>query len=199
MNEQNYSRFDKPALIIHAGEYYASAKDEIIGTVLGSCIAVALRDTELAVGGLNHFMLPKALEKHTNPLISKNASYGLYAMELLINELLSMGCRRERLVAKVFGGASVLDMGNKGSNSVPQSNIDFVFSFLDVEKIPILSSDTGGKEARRIFFFPRSGKVLLKRIPSSILSNLSFVERAYRHRIRKKEAKAGEITLFSDD
>ncbi len=50
--------FDRAAVKVLPGEYYVSADDEAIVTVLGSCVAACIRDVRLGVGGLNHFMLP---------------------------------------------------------------------------------------------------------------------------------------------
>ena len=194
MYEHRLSRFDQSITIIHPGEYLATTSDIIISTVLGSCISVALRDKVLSIGGLNHFMLPGSLESR-DFTESPNAKYGMYAMELLINELLKLGCRRERLEAKVFGGGSVLGHGSN-PGGVPKSNIDFAFDYLETENIPVLSSDVGGREARKILFFVRSGKVLLKRITGTLIVAVEREEEVYLKRIAEIQAKSGEVILF---
>ena len=91
------------------GEYYATNKDMALVTVLGSCVSACLRDRESGIGGMNHFMLPdegKLVGSHGN--ISAGGRYGVHAMELLINQILKLGGRRDRLEAKVFGGGNVL-------------------------------------------------------------------------------------------
>jgi len=197
MFEHRLSRFDQSITIIHPGEYLATTSDIIISTVLGSCISVALRDKYLSIGGLNHFMLPGSLESR-HPLESPNAKYGMYAMELLINELMKLGCRRERLEAKVFGGGSVLGHGSN-PGGVPKSNIDFAFDYLETENIPVLSSDVGGGDARKILFFVRSGKVLLKRITGTLIVAVEEEEEVYLKRIAEIQAKSGEVILFDQD
>jgi chemotaxis protein CheD len=102
MYDHRFSQFSQPVTIIHPGEYLATEDDIIIATVLGSCISVALRDEDRRVGGLNHFMLPGESYSRTH-FESQSANYGMYAMELLINDLLKLGCRKNRLRAKVFG------------------------------------------------------------------------------------------------
>ncbi len=194
MYEHRLSRFDQAITIIHPGEYLATSADIIISTVLGSCISVALRDKSLSIGGMNHFMLPGSLETR-NSMESPNAKYGMYAMELLINDLLKLGCKRERLEAKVFGGGSVLGHGNNPA-SVPRSNIDFAFDFLKTEDIPVLSSDVGGREARKILFFAKSGKVLLKRITGTLIVAVEKEEEVYLKRIAEIQATSGDVILF---
>jgi chemotaxis protein CheD len=120
----------------------------------------------------------------------------MYAMELLINDLLTLGCRRDRLRAKVFGGASVLGTGEHRTNKVPKSNIEFAFDYLKTESIPVDKSDTGGTSARKILFFVHEGKVLLKRITGTLIAAVDMEEREYYDRIRMREEKAGEVTLF---
>src|SRR3954470_4591854 len=99
--------FDCDAAKILPGEYYYTGKDMLIVTVLGSCVSACIRDRVSGIGGMNHFMLPDGGDA-SNPLISASARYGTYAMEVLINELLKSGARRENLEAKVFGGGNVL-------------------------------------------------------------------------------------------
>lgn len=143
---------------IHIGGVWASRKPSVVRTVLGSCIAVCLRDPIARVGGMNHFMLPDA--GNDEDLSSR---YGVNAMEVLINRCMQEGADRYRLEAKVFGGGHVLRTANH-ADSVPQKNIHFALKFLQVEQIPIVSKDIGGFSARSILFFTDSGKILLKRL-----------------------------------
>jgi chemotaxis protein CheD len=201
MYDHRLSAFDQTVTIIHPGEYLVSREDIIISTVLGSCIAVAIRDEYAGIGGLNHFMLPGIAGRGEHPAAPKafateDAKYGMYAMELLINDLLREGCRRERLKSKVFGGAALLGFGSRGQRTVAEENIEFVMEFLAAEKIPILATDVGGNEARKILFFVKSGKVLLKRITGTLTKVVDQEESTYRERIISKPA--GDIVLFAD-
>jgi len=189
------SQFEQEVVTIHPGEYFATQADTIISTVLGSCIAVSLHDPARSMGGLNHFMLPGELGRE-GLIRDPNAKYGMYAMELLVNELLKMGSKKKDLKAKVFGGGAVLRFSDGGTTRIPQSNIDFAFEYLKEEGIPILASDVGGREPRKIFMFPRSGKVLLKRIVPSQASLVEKEEERYLQVVREKEAEGGEVTLF---
>jgi chemotaxis protein CheD len=146
------------------------------------------------MGGLNHFMLPG--EMHREELIeNQNAKYGMYAIELLVNELMKLGIKKKNLKAKVFGGGAVLRLLDGAVTSIPQSNIDFTFEYLSKEGIPVLASDVGGREPRKIFLFPRSGKVLLKRITPSQISLVEREEERYLSAIKEKEQE-GSIVLF---
>ncbi len=195
MFRHKLSAFDKEIITIHPGEYHATGEDIIIATVLGSCIAVSLFDRRLAIGGLNHFMLPGVLDDED---ISRSGSgkYGMYAMELLYNEMLKQGCRRGDLGAKVFGGASVLNLPGGGSKKIPEDNIAFAFSYLEKEGIPVQASDVGGLRARKLFFFARSGKVRLKRFGGQAVTKLEHEEEAYLKGIRRMTE--GPIVLFGD-
>jgi chemotaxis protein CheD len=122
----------------------------VLTTVLGSCIAVCMCDPTRRIGGMNHFLLPKR-----EGLEGENVRYGAYAMELLINGLLRQGAERGQLQAKVFGGASM--MGNL--RDIGASNAEFTRRFLRDEGIRCMAESTGGTSARRIRFWPTTGRV----------------------------------------
>lgn len=186
------SRFDQSIITIHPGEYHASDEDIIISTVLGSCVSVSFWDARLLQGGINHFMLPGDLD---NPDVAKsqNAKYGMYAIELLYNQLMKMGSRKTDVVAKVFGGASVLKLSS-GPTKIPKGNVDFALTYLKGEGIPVAANDTGGILPRKIFFFVKTGKVLLKRITGNKATDVERAEVDYLNRIKKVES--GSVTLF---
>lgn len=192
------NHFNALVATIHPGEYYATKDDVIIATVLGSCIAVAIFDKRNRFGGLNHFMLPGTL----NPegfFTSNSGKYGMFAMELLINSMIKLGSRKQDLIAKVFGGGSVLHNTSGFSSHIPESNIDFAFSYLKTEGIPVESSDVGGVQARKIFFFPQTSRILLKRISGKLITAVEKEETQYFQKIRKeseKEPKAVDTTTF---
>src|SRR5690606_18983626 len=107
-------------------------------------------------------MLPGS-EDSASPT-SAGMRYGAYAMEMLINELLKAGARRERLEAKVFGGGAVLDQMRQ--MNIGERNADFVLEYLRIEQIPVLAQDLCGEQARRVNYFPRTGKVLVRKMQS---------------------------------
>lgn len=192
---------------IHIGGVVASRAPAIVRTVLGSCIAVCLRDPLARVGGANHFMLPVGMDG------DNSARFGVHAMELLINDCMKMGAERARLEAKVFGGAHVLRMRESDGN-VPQSNIRFAEEFLGTENIPVIARDLGGYAAREIYFFTDTGRLLLRRLAetgtpgeaadAADLSALHRAERAHlaaqpqTRRVRPAPAPADDsnVTLF---
>ena len=142
--------FQLNAAKVLPGEYFVS-RDE-----MGSCIAACLWDRVMRIGGMNHFMLPQG--------DSSDASgrYGSYAMELLINEMLKMGARRESMQAKIFGGGQV--MANFTTMNVGERNTSFVTEYLQTERIPIVSQDVLDIYPRKVVFFPSTGKAMVKRL-----------------------------------
>jgi chemotaxis protein CheD len=190
------THFQSDVTTIHPGEYHASAEDGIIATVLGSCVAVALYDPVHRFGGLNHFMLPGHLKDRERYYLTNAGKYGMFAMELLINEMLKMGTRRKDLIAKVFGGASVLNRQGTFSSTIPEDNIRFAQSFLETEGIPVVAQDVGGRIARKIFYFPTTSRVLLKRISGTLIRPVEQQEEQYLETIREKAEDQGAVTFF---
>lgn len=136
---------------INQGEFaVGSDPDFVISTLLGSCVAVCLWDGKAGLGGMNHILLPR----ETGGAAS-GASFGVNAMELLINAIIKIGGDRNALTAKVFGGARMV----QGLSDIGNSNQQFVAEFLAAERIPCLSESTGGDLGRRVKFWPHSGKV----------------------------------------
>ncbi len=184
--------FDTQAAKILPGEYYYTAKDMLIVTVLGSCVSACIRDRVTGLGGMNHFMLPDGGADKDSP-VSASARYGTFAMEILINSLLKSGARRDNLEAKVFGGGAVL----KGftAMNVGERNAAFVQSFLRNERIRVVAEDLNDIHPRKVYFFPRTGKVLVKKLMQSHNDTLAKREIEYASRL-KVQPVAGEIELF---
>lgn len=132
------------------GEYRVSADPALAyTTVLGSCVATCLHDPLAKVGGLNHFLLPGSKDGAHESL-----SYGVHSMELLINALLKRGAARDRLEAKLFGGAKMMN----ALSDIGGQNARFAREFLIREGIPLVGESLGGDRARRIQFWPASGR-----------------------------------------
>lgn len=198
MNRYYDSQFGKNIVTIYPGEYFTSFGEEYISTVLGSCVSVALYDKKIQVGGLNHFMLAYD-GKGDRDKDEAAGRFGEYAMELLINDLLKKGASRDRFTAKVFGGSNVLGSGTSSKLQVGENNIKFVFEYLKSEKIPVVSSNTGGDKPRKIFYDPKSSKIWLKHIKNSTIRNeetLNKREKEYASRVRENEKHAGDIVWF---
>lgn len=185
--------FQQEVWKILPGQYHAESGTVGITTVLGSCVSTCLWDPLRHIGGMNHFMLPGDNGNVGSP-VAKSARFGVYAMELLINEMLKLGADRRRLVAKVFGGGRVLQ--GFGSLDVGARNCEFVLDFLQVEGIPVLAQDLLERYPRKIHFSPRSGRVLLKRLDSARDDSVQRQESEYLRKLGS-ESGSGAIELFS--
>jgi chemotaxis protein CheD len=184
--------FDCDAAKILPGEYFFTHKDMMIVTVLGSCVSACIRDRISGIGGMNHFMLPDGGGENDSP-VSASMRYGTYAMEVLINDVLKAGARRENLEAKVFGGGNVL-RGFIAIN-VGERNAQFVRNFLKAENIRIVAEDLNDIFPRKVYFFPRTGKVLVKKLKQMNNNTLVNREQDYASRLQKTPV-GGEIDLF---
>jgi chemotaxis protein CheD len=138
------------------GEWHVTGDDEILVTVLGSCVAVCARDPVAGVGGLNHYMLPDLPEN-----AAPTARYGRPACDELVAALLERGARRDRLEVKLFGGGAVID----SSFQVGTVNVEFGRRYFAQRGIAIEAEDVGDQYARRIRYRPRTGQVLVKALP----------------------------------
>lgn len=181
--------FQHNAAKVLPGEYFVSNEDLVIVTVLGSCIAACLWDRTMRVGGMNHFMLPEG--------DSSDASgrYGSYAMELLINEMLKLGARRESMQAKIFGGGQV--MANFTTMNVGERNTSFVTNYLHTERIPIVSEDVLDIYPRKVVYFPATGKVMVKRLAHAHPEELVQQERTRGSAaVVARNTAGGSVDLF---
>lgn len=184
--------FDCEAVKILPGEYFVTQRNIVIVTVLGSCVSVCLRDRVSGIGGMNHFMLPGNSDGGISP-ISASARYGVYAMELLINHLLKLGARRNCFEAKVFGGGSVLR--GMTANNVGDRNAEFVREYLDTEQIQVVAEDLLDIYPRKVYYFPSTGRVMVKKLKS--LHNTTLFDREMEYSMRiKKSSVSGDIDLF---
>lgn len=147
------------AVKVVAGDYYVTQEDEIVCTVLGSCVSTCIRDPIAGIGGINHFLLPDA---DCNILSSSNR-YGVFAMEQLINAIIKYGGKRENFEIKIVGGGNMM----AGPNEIGQRNIEFVKQFLATEGLPIMAEDVGGTQARRIQYIINSGQLMVNKLKES--------------------------------
>lgn len=182
--------FDSEAAKILPGEYFVTDSGVLLVTVLGSCVAACIRDTKTGMGGMNHFMLPDDGGRET---VGASARYGTYAMEVLINHLLKMGARRNSLEAKVFGGGAV--MASLSSSNVGTRNAEFVLNYLKTEKIPIVAKDLLDSYPRKVYYFPDSGRVMVKKLHRVHNETLFTREKNYKDRLSGSKVE-GDIELF---
>lgn len=183
----------KYAAKILPGEFYVTTSDEIIVTVLGSCVSACIRDRVFGIGGMNHFMLPAkagAVFDLRNQL-SEATRYGNYAMEHLINEILKNGGERRNLEMKVFGGGKVI--GNM--SDVGKRNIEFVLNYIQTEGFSVLSQDLGDIYPRKVLYFPLSGKVKVKKLRTVHNDTIARREVAYLDTLSHKPIE-GDVELF---
>lgn len=144
---------------IHVGQGEHFVTDDpavIMTTILGSCVAVCLRDPVAGVGGMNHFLLPEGDGGGT----AAGRRYGAYAMEVLINDCLKAGARRERMQAKLFGGGRMFD----SLRDVGLANADFAERFLRDEGIAVVGGSLRGTGGRRVQYWPVSGRALQRAV-----------------------------------
>jgi len=181
------------------GEYYVTRSDEAVATVLGSCISACIRDPEINVGGINHFMLPENLAQATasgadrwlDPANGLATRYGSHAMESLINELLKLGANRKRFEIKLFGAGRIL----ASATDVGERNIAFVHSYLRAEGLRAAAEDLGDIYPRRIIYFPASGKVMVRRLRPLEATAIAERERRYMTDIGT-QSEGGDVELF---
>lgn len=183
--------FERPAAKILPGEYFVARDDMLLVTVLGSCVAACIRDGDSGIGGMNHFMLPEA---GGEGMVSTSARYGTYAMEVLINHLMKMGAKKSALEAKVFGGGRVLS--SLTTSQVGENNAAFVLDFLATEGIPVAAKDLLDVYPRKVYYFPGSGRVLVKKLVRMHNDTVMRREKEYADRLSEAPL-AGEIELFT--
>ncbi|MFN0304645.1 MAG: chemoreceptor glutamine deamidase CheD [Burkholderiales bacterium] len=173
------------------GDYFVTDEEIGIITVLGSCVAACLWDEGSGLGGMNHFMLADGGANDESG--GAPARYGLYAMEVLINDLLKRGARRSKMKAKLFGGGAVIR--GMTTMNVGDRNAAFALEFLRTEKIPLVGQDLREAYARKVAFMPKSGRAMVKRIDPNADSSVVELERKYVTTLAKKPV-GGDIELF---
>jgi len=174
------------------GEFYVTANpQEMIVTVLGSCVSACIRDPLTGIGGMNHFMLPR--EKNAAGRAGGNAErYGLHAMESLINAIASRGHKdRNQLEVKLTGGGKVLQMGL----DIGAQNIAFVREYALAERLDVRAEDLGGDHPRKVYYFPETGMLRVRKLKE--LGNDTIVDRERHYAATLDETPtAGDVELF---
>ncbi|MGF1476623.1 MAG: chemoreceptor glutamine deamidase CheD [Geminicoccaceae bacterium] len=185
-------RLKRRVVQIFQGDYYVtSCADELLQTVLGSCVAACVRDPISKVGGMNHFLLPSAGGRDPGDIIGFDLRYGSFAMEQLINAVLKVTGRRDRLEIKVFGGANVV----RGMTDVGHRNADFVETFLRNEGLSITGSHLRGNWPRKVQFSPASGRVRMRELKEDVAKRVFDKEIRQRPRL-DPVADSGTVELF---
>lgn len=179
-------------MTLYVGGVHASRVPMEVQTILGSCIAACLFDPVHHIGGMNHFLLPHGARDK-----GSSTRYGVHAMEVLINKIMSLGGDRRRLQAKVFGGGHVLQVDPVGV-SVSEQNVGFIKEFLATERIPICAQRLGGFNPVRVRFFTETGKVLVQPLGKGTGREVADVEERYRLDVLKQIERphTDNVTLF---
>jgi chemotaxis protein CheD len=185
------TRFPYEVAVILPGEYFVSREPMVVYTVLGSCISVCLRDPLVNVGGMNHFMLSAPTLDGGQDSWTESGRYGSFAMEMLINEILKRGGKKERLEAKVFGGGKIYD----GAMDIGAKNAAWALDYLEREGVPLLKANVGDVCPRKVYFFTDSGKVLLKKLDRLVAKAIAEEEGQYQRKLQHAPVQS-DVTLF---
>jgi chemotaxis protein CheD len=170
-------------ITVMQGKVHASGDPQLeMGTVLGSCVACCLFDPDARIGGMNHFLLAEPPASHAAGKIDEH--YGVYLMELLINEMLALGASTQRLRAHLYGGANM----RAGMAPIGADNAAFAQAFLIRERIPLMRHDLGGHCARRVDFRPATGQVRCRIVANTLAPDVKPTRRA--------ERSDGDVELF---
>jgi chemotaxis protein CheD len=176
------------------GEFYVTRHDELLVTVLGSCVSACIRDRKTGIGGMNHFMLPVDRGgggSWDNRGLDVSTRYGSHAMESLITNIIKHGGVRENLEVKIFGGGKILahmiDIGRK--------NIEFVRGYIEYEGLRCVAEDVGGMYPRKVYYLPATGKAFIKKLVSVRNDTIAEREKAYLDDLARKPVE-GDVTLF---
>ncbi|MFA6971581.1 MAG: chemotaxis protein CheD [Gallionella sp.] len=193
LTHQTGKDFERIARNINPGGW-AIESVRPISTLLGSCVAVCLFDPKLKLGGMNHFLLPTRTSGSNDDIdVIMN---GDYSMEVLVNGLLNKGAKKSRLVAKAFGGGTIVSSIRM---AIGERNSAFAHEWLEREGIPLVASDFNGPWSRKVVFVPQSGDAFCRRIPTT-QANAAEVARAEQEYERslaaQKKAPVQKIELF---
>ncbi len=167
-------RFNRDAIKLLPGEYYFTDADSVLVTVVGSCVATCLWDKYSGLGGMNHFMLP-VCEKGGDG--SQSMLYGETAIRVLIEKLLSAGARFENLEAKLFGGSHVI--GSMVETDIGERNARYALEYLKAEGINVAAQNLGGSFARKLYFFPSTGHVMMRKLKDLSNDTIQLRDRDY--------------------
>ncbi|MDY6969645.1 MAG: chemotaxis protein CheD [Spirochaetota bacterium] len=175
-------KYGKNIQVILPGEFYVSNNDEMISTLLGSCVSVCLHDPIKRISGMNHFMLPGRMRNKNNDIFfDRSAKYGIIAINELFSEIMKYGSEKRNLIAKVFGGGHVLKVG---INNVPSDNVRLAKVVLEMEDVPIVEEDVGDIFTRKIIMDVHTGNIFLKK-----LAGKSVYENVYKREIDFKRSR----------
>jgi chemotaxis protein CheD len=181
---------ERQAENINPGGWAVSATQPL-STLLGSCVAVCLYEPVRRIGGFNHFMLPSRkgnIDSDTDVFL-----HGDYAMEVVINGMMSKGVRKDRIVAKAFGGGTIVrsihaDIGGR--------NVEFTREWLKREGIPLVASDFLGPWSRKVLFDPATGDAFCRRLPVTTAKATELIKAEQDYESAMTTRKTGQVDYF---
>lgn len=175
---------------IFSGDWYVATRSGImLSTILGSCVSACIRDPVLGIGGMNHFLLPG--DNQIDSQVSDAARYGVFAMERLINGILSQNGQKHRLEIKIFGGGNVTN----NSARIGSQNAAFIRNYLNKEGFRIASEDLEGNFPRCVHYYPDTGTVMMRLLKRKEDLIVVKEEMKYSKEINQKPID-GDIELF---
>lgn len=180
---------DRYGVKVVAGDFYVTSQDEMISTVLGSCISACIRDPRAGVGGINHFLLPDA----DCDILSASNRYGVFAMEQLINVIIKYGGHRNNFEIKLVGGGNMIG----GLNDIGQCNIDFIKNFITVEGYHTVAEDLGGLQPRKLMYNVKDGRLLVQKMKCQHHDRYLQLE-IEKQRRNQQVYTTDDIELFTD-
>jgi chemotaxis protein CheD len=186
--------FGADTIKVFLGHHAVSDRTNVMmATTLGSCVSACIHDPVRGVGGMNHFLLPDLPESELQG-DGLAARYGSVAMERLINALLAQGAERRRLQVKLFGGARVIE----SSYDIGGMNSRFAINYVRVEGLTLAGQDLGGAAARRIHYFPHSGRALRRMLNPTAVVDTITQERHFMSNLRRDPVE-GDVELFTPE
>lgn len=181
MYVRHSAKYNKQIKIIHPGEFYVSKENELIGTLLGSCVAVCIYDPVARIAGMNHFMLPGRISS-SDIFADRSARYGITAVNELISTIISKGGVKDNFHSKIFGGGHMIEVEKK-SSTIPLDNIRLAKVMMEMEDIPVLKTDVGGNFTRKLLMDTTTGKVYLKKTTrEDVLKTVTTREKEFARR-----------------
>lgn len=182
LSDKPRSPSDAIRVTVMQGDVRVSTDPRVeLGTVLGSCVAACLFDPIAGVGGMNHFLLAEPPASQGGGV---DVHYGVYLMEMLINDMLAWGAMKTRMKAHLYGGANL----RTGMKAIGTANAEFARSFLERERIALMRHDLGGSGARRVDFRPAQGQVRCRTVDAQLAPQEQAVTRP--------QVSNGDVELF---
>jgi chemotaxis protein CheD len=195
MIKSESSRLGRRLYILYPGEYIAVKEDCVLASITGATVTVCLYDLERKIGGMGQFIVPGTLGTH-DIIADEIASHGIQSMELLMGEIVKKGGDRKYLKAKLFG-AGYIKEGIPNMGGIQESNIRFLREYFNLERIEVVREDLGGNNRRKIYFYPKTGKVLRRfQRRNEDSSEFRVLEKEYIESVFKNRERTGKLILF---